>query len=397
MGIAVEAITGGQTAIASFGNQTWSAWAPAGASLANLAAFSGDFNGDGYGDTGVTGTDPSSGHRFWYIDYGDGHGNFPYQSVYDSGTWGTGEPNAFSGDFNGDGLADIGLTGADGYWYIAYGDGTGKFAAPTSYYWGNNAANVFTGDFNGDGLWDIGVTGTAAQTDRNWYIRYGNGHGSFGNQTVYSWGNPVTNVFAGDFNGDGLWDIGATGTAAQTDRNWYIRYGNGQGNFGNQTFYDWGNGATNVFTGDFDGNKVWDIGVTGAMTANDPFWFIRYRLPLPVTPADQKLSAWSGSPGMSTDGANPRFELILAAPSTVEIDLRSQPSCVDTYLYLYDVTMQTLITQDDNSGDCWNSRITITLNAGKYILVAATPKRSTTVTVAASTSFRPIRRPTLAA
>jgi alpha-tubulin suppressor-like RCC1 family protein len=94
------------------------------------------------------------------------------------------------------------------------------------YDWGNgDVTNVFTGNFNRDHLWDIGVTGTASESDRNWYIRYGDGFGHFSNQTVYDWGNGnVTNVFTGDFNRDGLWDIGVTGTASESDRNWYIRY-----------------------------------------------------------------------------------------------------------------------------------------------------------------------------
>ena len=101
----------------------------------------------------------------------------------------------------------------------------------TSFHWGNGATNVFTGDFDGDGKWDIGVTGTATQGDRDWYILYGDGQGNFGRPTTYHWGNGVTNVFTGDFDGNGKWDIGVTGTATQGDRNWYFGYGDGQGQF----------------------------------------------------------------------------------------------------------------------------------------------------------------------
>ena len=86
----------------------------------------------------------------------------------------------------------------------------------------------------------------------------------------------MTNVFTGDFNGDGRCDIGVTGTAQQSDRSWYVRYGDGKGGFANQTVYGWGNGATNVFTGDFDGNRKWDIGVTGTRDQPDGQWYIRY-------------------------------------------------------------------------------------------------------------------------
>ncbi len=151
-----------------------------------------------------------------------------------------------------------------------------SFSRQTAFNWGNGVTNVFTGDFDGDGKWDIGVTGTAAQGDRNWYILYGDGKGNFGRQTVFSWGNGVTNVFTGDFDGDGKWDIGVTGTAEQGDRNWYILHGYGNGSFGDQGVYNWGNGVTNVFTGDFDGDHKWDLGVTGTANQGDRNWYIRY-------------------------------------------------------------------------------------------------------------------------
>jgi hypothetical protein len=39
------------------------------------------------------------------------------------------------------------------------------------YHWGNDVTNVFTGDFDGNGGWDIGVTGTREQGYRKWHIR----------------------------------------------------------------------------------------------------------------------------------------------------------------------------------------------------------------------------------
>jgi hypothetical protein len=194
--------------------------------------------------------------------------------------WNNGVTNVFTGDFNADGKWDVGVTGTaeqgDRCWYIRYGDGKGKFNGETKYCWNNGVTNVFSGDFNGDGKWDIGVTGTAAQKDRYWYIRYGDGKGSFGNETTYWWGNGVANLFTGDFNGDGKWDIGVTGTANDRDRTWYIRYGDGKGQFGSEDTYAWGNGVTNLFTGDFNGDKKWDLGVTGDRLQKDGNWYIRF-------------------------------------------------------------------------------------------------------------------------
>jgi hypothetical protein len=254
-----------------FGSDTVYNW---GNGLTNV--FTGDFNGDGLWDIGVTATE-NQGDRSWYILYGDGHGNFANPTVFH---WGNGLTNAFTGDFNGDGFWDIGVTATenqgDRSWYILYGDGRGNFGNLTVFHWGNGLTNAFTGDFNGDGFWDIGVTATENQGDRSWYILYGDGRGNFGNQTVYNWGNGLTNAFTGDFNGDGYWDIGVTGTADQSDRAWYILYGDGRGNFGAQTRYFWGNGLTNVFTGDFNGDHKWDIGVTGTAEQANGHWYIRY-------------------------------------------------------------------------------------------------------------------------
>jgi len=237
--------------------------------------FSGDFDGDGIWDIGVTGA-AGEGDGHWYIRYGDGHGGYGRQTAYN---WENTLTNVFTGDFDGDGYWDIGVTGTaaenNGSWYIRYGDGAGNFGRQTVYNWGNNLTNIFTGDFDGDGYWDIGVTSTAAEGaagSGNWYIRYGDGTGAFGRQTVYNWGTMVTNVFTGDFDGDGYWDIGVTGTAAESNSNWYIRFGDGTGYFFSETVYPAGNNVHNVVTGDFDGNHLWGLGVTGTSAETDRTW-----------------------------------------------------------------------------------------------------------------------------
>lgn len=86
-----------------------------------------------------------------------------------------------------------------------------------------------------------------------------------------------------------------------------------------------------------------------------------------VARADSKSSAWVSSTGRTYE--NPRFRLELYAPATVTLDLMSS---VDTYLYLLNQDGSQLIAQDDDSGDGYNSRLTVSLGAGKYMLVAAT-------------------------
>jgi cytolysin (calcineurin-like family phosphatase) len=83
--------------------------------------------------------------------------------------------------------------------------------------------------------------------------------------------------------------------------------------------------------------------------------------------ADSKSSAWVNSTGRTFE--NPRFRLELPAPATVTLDLMSS---ADAYLYLLNQDGSQLIAQDDDSGGNLNSRLTVSLGAGRYMLVAAT-------------------------
>jgi len=78
---------------------------------------------------------------------------------------------------------------------------------------------------------------------------------------------------------------------------------------------------------------------------------------------------WSSSGGRSTthDG-NPLIELIVDQNGSLTLDLTSSS---DTYLYLLDANGSTITTNDDG-GEGYNSRISISLNAGTYLVVAAT-------------------------
>src|SRR5690606_19893828 len=145
--------------------------------------FSGDFNGDGKYDIGAY--IPEEGN--FIIQYGDGHGAFSGQTVFSWGPFEYGSP--FTGDFNGDGMWDIGFYNPNGKgdWFIWYGDGKGHFSDQTAFYWGVfKNSHPYTGDFNGDGKWDIGLYNPNGNGD--WFIWYGEGNGQFQNQTAFHWG-----------------------------------------------------------------------------------------------------------------------------------------------------------------------------------------------------------------
>ncbi len=85
--------------------------------------------------------------------------------------------------------------------------------------------------------------------------------------------------------------------------------------------------------------------------------------------AKQIDASWVNSGGRNKDSQNNnRIEFVLAEAKTVQIDLTSS---IDTYLYLLDINGNQ-ISYNDDGGEGYNSRLNISLAAGKYLLVAAT-------------------------
>lgn len=117
-------------------------------------------------------------------------------------------------------------------------------------------AQAVSGD---DTYWDFGVYNI--NSDGDFHIHHGLGNsGQFEVQEAYSpafsWGNyGFDNVFTGDFDGDGNWDIGLYNP--NLDGRVFIRLGDGLGNFPTQKSWD-GLMPTQynpdqVFTGNFNG------------------------------------------------------------------------------------------------------------------------------------------------
>lgn len=167
------------------------------------ALFSGDFNGDGLAD--AADFDVSSGKIDVMLSEGT--------TLAAGRTWisnfGAGR-ELISGDFNGDGKTDIGgFDKAGGDWRVALSDGE-RFNDAGSWIagFGKNRRPV-TGDFNGDGLTDIAsVFEQSGQCLAGIALNEG---GRFGVWTArnFSVGAAGGAPFAADFNADGLADLGA--------------------------------------------------------------------------------------------------------------------------------------------------------------------------------------------
>ncbi|HEV7765412.1 MAG TPA: Calx-beta domain-containing protein [Thermoanaerobaculia bacterium] len=112
-----------------------------------------------------------------------------------------------SGDFNGDGLADLAVASqSSNEVTILFGLGTGAFTLSASYPGGAVVEQVALGDFNGDGHTDFASIAQVGGLG----IRLGSAAGTFGAQLSVPTGMPGSNpyrVVGADFNGDGLDDI----------------------------------------------------------------------------------------------------------------------------------------------------------------------------------------------
>lgn len=114
-----------------------------------------------------------------------------------------------TGDWNGDGLSDVAITSfsssnplSQGEVSILLGDGTGQFnsAINTSINVSNRPNNTSTADFNRDGQLDLALD--------NGRILLGNGAGGFGKVSNFPTFYSDETIAVGDFNGDGIADIG---------------------------------------------------------------------------------------------------------------------------------------------------------------------------------------------
>src|SRR5262249_29406457 len=111
-----------------------------------------DYNGDGIQDLLTNSTTEDS----LYIQLGNGNGTFKAKTSFASNS--TDPLGLRSGDFNGDGQLDV-VTFATNQANIYFGNGDGTFEAAISY---TNTGKGFgtVGDFNRDGVIDIGVENT---------------------------------------------------------------------------------------------------------------------------------------------------------------------------------------------------------------------------------------------
>lgn len=161
--------------------------------------------------------------------------------------------NAFgSGDFNGDGTADLIVTTSSSFQFLA-GNRDGTFAAPVSYTASGNLVSVAVADFNGDGFTDLAFADMLTSVT----LVRGNGDGTFAAPVVILTGTDFRSLAATDFNGDGMADLAVAGSNAIT-----VLLGNGNGAFAAPRTFPAGAGARYLTIADFNGDTKPDVAVS---------------------------------------------------------------------------------------------------------------------------------------
>ncbi len=231
-----------------------------------VAVVYGDFNGDGVLDLAV----PSQPDNTLSILLGNPDGTFQAQRTYTVSSYPLG---VAVGDFNNDGKLDLAVTNYTvNTVTILLGNGDGTFTkfatAPAT---GSGPAEVVDGDFNGDGKLDLAVTNAGAGTVS---VLLGNGDGTFQAQKSYAVGTQPLDIVAGLFRGNGQpLDLVVANYGGESLS---VLQGNGDGTFQTQKVLTSGIGASpNITAGDFNGDGILDIGAAGGAGG---FWWTTVQL-----------------------------------------------------------------------------------------------------------------------
>ncbi|MCG8968301.1 trypsin-like serine protease [Streptomyces sp. CL12-4] len=266
-----------------------------------------DFDGDGRGDVGVlydNGQQSDGANRtaLWtFASTGIGFGA-PVRKWDSTGTisWDWSRSKVVSGDFDGDGRADVGVLYDNGrqsngvnrttlWTFTSTGSGLGKpvkvwdNVADGGPSWDWSRSKVVSGDFDGDGRGDVGVLydngqqSDGANRTALWtFTSTGSGFGGpvrkWDSTGSISWDWGRSKVVSGDFDGDGRGDVGvlydngqqsdgANRTALWTFTSTGSGFGGPVRKWDSTGSISWDWGRSKVVSGDFDGDGRGDVGV----------------------------------------------------------------------------------------------------------------------------------------
>jgi hypothetical protein len=210
-----------------------------------------DFNGNGRPDLAVANT----GSNAVAVLLGSGDGTFQPPATVAAGL---GPSSLAAGDLNSDGRPDLAIANPGSNTVVVLlGNGDGTFQAPRSLAVDGGPFFVTSGDFNRDGKRDLVVANSGSGRIA---VLKGNGDGTFEAPLFLAPGNilSVWSVAVGDFNGDGLPDLVAANTGADTVS---VLLGHGDGTFQTGVGFAAGRGPTSTVPGDFNNDGKLDVAV----------------------------------------------------------------------------------------------------------------------------------------
>ncbi|MEP6946413.1 MAG: FG-GAP-like repeat-containing protein [Acidobacteriota bacterium] len=237
--------------------------------IASDTFISGDFDGDGKADITVWRAGAPGVAAFYILQSGTNT-----LRVDQFGQ--TGDNPTVVGDYTGDGKADPAVyrsganAGDQSYFY--YRASSGIYSGAVVYEpWGLNGDFPAPGDFDGDGKYDFCIQRNAGGGQAIFWQRLN------GSNTVSSFifGTPTDVIVPGDYDGDGKTDIMVVRSNAGAI-DWYLRPSTNPAS-GGALFTTFGASATDYLTqGDYDGDGKTDVAVwRPSATPGQSFFFVR--------------------------------------------------------------------------------------------------------------------------
>lgn len=269
----------------------------------------GDFNGDGILDLAGSAASAAA------IMLGNGNGTFHAKVKYPAGGF---TQDLATGDFNGDGKLDLVVTINDPQISLSLltGNGDGSFNAPVNF---PNTSHldspaVVATDLDNDGRLDVVIAHEIAcytapcVVGRSISVLLGFGDGTFQPPFEIEVGTGMSRIVVGDFNRDGLKDLGIAGDRSQV----YVLFGVGNGMFLQQptltlTPDTLGVDATDIDIADFNGDTVQDLVVAIALNGSRTAILLgntdgTFRQPLIITEPNARVPQYQVVGDFNADG-----------------------------------------------------------------------------------------------